>query len=171
MANIGIGVIIDLDDTLVVTRALEAFRRNRDWKKCYEEFSRTHLPEGTHAFLNKLREFAVCGVVTTSPRPYAERLIAFHALKIEVLVAYYDVKLRKPHPEPLLLGAQRLHIPIDKCVHIGDSESDVLAARSAGAKSLSVCWTGYSGCEPAFRKWSDVLKQIEMFSGGANELG
>jgi beta-phosphoglucomutase-like phosphatase (HAD superfamily) len=92
--------MLDLDDTLVISGAIEEFRRNRQWSKCYGEFSRTLLPEGTHAFLRKLREIATCGVVTTAPRPYAERLIAFHKLNLEVLVAYHDVNAHKPYPEP-----------------------------------------------------------------------
>ena len=164
MANPSIGVMLDLDDTLVLSDAIEEFRRNRQWSKCYSEFSRTYLPEGTHSFLHKLREFATCGVVTTAPRPYAERLIAFHSLNLDVLVAYHDVKAHKPFPEPLLLGAEKLGIPTERCIHIGDSESDVVAAVRAGAMSISVCWTGNNSHE-AFHYWSDVLRQIEKFRG------
>lgn len=165
MANTSIGVMLDLDDTLVVSRAIEVLRRNRQWNKCYEEFSRTYLPEGIHAFLQELREFAACGVVTMAPRAYAERLIAFHQLNLDVLVAYHDVKARKPYPEPLLLGAQKLGVPIERCVYIGDSEIDVIAAQRAGAKPLSVCWAG-NGSIQVLHNWSEVLLEIEKFKRG-----
>ena len=85
-------------------------------------------------------------------------------------MAYHDVNAHKPHPEPLLLGAQKLGIPIERCIHIGDTETDVLAAQRAGAKSLSVRWTG-NGSFHALCKWSDVLLDIEQFKRAMNELG
>jgi len=166
----GIGVMLDLDETLVISRAIEPLRRNRQWKECYAKFASTQLPDGTVEFLRKLQYLAVCGVVTTSPRAYAEKLVAFHKLNIPVLVAYHDVAQRKPHPQPLLMGAQKLGIPIERCVYIGDNESDVLATKRAGAMSLSVCWPGNDCCEPSFRSWSGVLKEIEMFNRGTNGL-
>lgn len=171
MTKTSVGVMLDLDDTLVISSAIEGLRRRGQWQECYQEFSRTHLPEGTHAFLGALRALAACGVVTTAPRTYAERLIAFHGLNIEVLVAYHDVTPHKPHPQPLLLGAQKLRISIDKCVYIGDNENDGLAAIRAGAKPISVCWTGNNCCDGSLGKWSEVLKQIEKFDRGTNGLG
>ena len=78
----GIGVMLDLDETLVISRAIESLRRNRQWKECYAQFASTLLPDGTVEFLRKLQTLAAYGVVTTSPRPYAEKLLAFHGLKI-----------------------------------------------------------------------------------------
>ena len=90
-------VLFDLDETLVLSAALESLRRAGDWPKVYAAFGMTTLPPGTVEALGSLNESKhTLGVVTKSPRTYAERLIRHHALGIPVLVAYHDVKLRKP---------------------------------------------------------------------------
>jgi hypothetical protein len=79
------GVLLDLDQTLVLTGAMELLRRRRAWSRVYKSFDQTTLPPGTVRFLSKVGELAKLGVVTTSPRTYAERLLAYHGLKLPVL--------------------------------------------------------------------------------------
>lgn len=45
---------------------------------------------------------------------------------------------RKPAPDMVLKAMEELGA--DRCVYVGDSEVDILTARNAGAKCLSVCW-------------------------------
>ena len=44
--------------------------------------------------------------------------------------------VRKPHPDPLLLAAQRIGMPAADCVYVGDALRDVQAARAAGMVPL-----------------------------------
>jgi len=44
--------------------------------------------------------------------------------------------VRKPHPEPLLLAAGRIGVPVAECVYVGDALRDVQAARAAGMVPL-----------------------------------
>jgi HAD superfamily hydrolase (TIGR01549 family) len=136
------GVLFDLDQTLVLTQAVEALRKKRHWSSVYRSLDTTFLPPGTMDFVKKIRQIAKLGVVTTSPRPYAERLLAHHRIDIPVLVAYHDVSNLKPHPEPILKAAERLEIPSSFCIHVGDQESDIVAARRAGAVAIGVSWDG-----------------------------
>jgi hypothetical protein len=71
MSKIGCGVLLDLDQTLVLTQALETLRRKRIWPQVYAAFDRTLLPPGTLAFLSQAGKLAKLGVVTSAPRPYA----------------------------------------------------------------------------------------------------
>ncbi|MBS3051143.1 MAG: HAD-IA family hydrolase [Candidatus Aenigmarchaeota archaeon] len=51
-------------------------------------------------------------------------------------VAYEDTTRHKPHPEPLLLAANRLKIKPSGTVYIGDAASDMEAAKAAGMKFI-----------------------------------
>ena len=136
------GVLLDLDQTLVLTDAIEPLRRRRAWPRVYKSFDQTVLPPGTARFLSKTEGLAELGVVTTAPRTYAERLLLYHRINVPVLVAYYDVTQRKPHPEPILKAAALLGLHPSRCIHIGDQLSDVDAALGAGAKAIVLAWDG-----------------------------
>ncbi len=136
------GVLLDLDQTLVLTDAIEPLRRRRAWFKVYNSFEKTALPPGTVRFLSKANELAKLGVVTTSPRPYAERLLAYHRILLPVLVAYHDVVHRKPHPEPIIKAAAKLGLGPSKCIHVGDQIGDIEAAQRAGAMAVALSWDG-----------------------------
>lgn len=77
-----------------------------------------------------------------APRPYAEKLLAYHMLPIPVLVGYHDVVRRKPHPDPIAKAAATLKIPCSQCVYIGDEPDDIVAAASAGAVPVGLSWDG-----------------------------
>lgn len=136
------GVLLDLDQTLVLTDAVEPLRRRRAWPKVYNSFDKTVLPPGTARFLSKASELASLGVVTTSPRTYAERLLSYHRLQLRVLVAYHDVAQRKPYPEPILKAADKLDLEPSKCIHVGDQLADIEAAIRAGAIAVALSWDG-----------------------------
>lgn len=51
MASKKWGVLLDLDQTLVITDAIEPLRRQRAWFKVYNSFDQTVLPPGTTDFL------------------------------------------------------------------------------------------------------------------------
>ena len=56
----------------------------------------------------------------------------------EVILHSQSLPLTKPFPDPLLHAAQVLGVDIQECLMIGDTATDVKAARAAGAWSLSV---------------------------------
>jgi HAD superfamily hydrolase (TIGR01509 family) len=99
------------------------------------------LPPGTQDFLKIAGALAQPGVLTTAPRTYAERLLKHHGLILPVLVAYHDVSRRKPDPEPILTAAERLGISQGRCICVGDSAEDGLAATAAGAFAIKISWS------------------------------
>lgn len=155
-------VVFDLDETLVITSALESLRRTRRWKDVYAAFSQTWLPPETLRFIQKVSRKAQVGVVTKAPRSYAERLLAHHAIAMPVIVAYHDVQRVKPDPEALLLASKRLGIAPSQCIYIGDDGNDVQAARSAGFSPIGVCWGKPIdiGLEPVCRSWNEVYESV-----------
>ncbi len=55
-----------------------------------------------------------------------------------VVVSADDVTHGKPGPEPYLTAAERLSVPIDRCVVFEDSPSGARSATSAGARVVAV---------------------------------
>lgn len=55
-----------------------------------------------------------------------------------VVVAGDDVEHAKPHPEPYLLAAERLGVPIERCAAIEDSEFGLVSAIASGAAAIGV---------------------------------
>lgn len=108
-------------------------------------------------------------MVTSSPRAYAERLLAYHQLDIPVLVAYHDIARRNPHPDPILQAASRLQVLPGQCICVGDSDADMLAARAAGAVALGVTWGEGIGqpehTHGVCHTWQEVLAVIRAVVG------
>jgi phosphoglycolate phosphatase-like HAD superfamily hydrolase len=169
-------VLLDLDQTLVLTQAVEPLRKRRLWSSVYKSLNATFLPPGTMDFLNKIQKIVKLGVVTTSPRPYALRVLAHHRIDIPVLVAYHDVSKLKPHPEPILKAAEKLNILPSLCIHVGDQEGDIVAAHRAGAVAIGISWDGSLRPFPTskrsmgpFDNWSGVFDAVENLLNGRSE--
>ena len=77
-------------------------------------------------------------VVTTRMRKTTESCFNVSGLKkfFNVIVSYEDTEKHKPNPEPLLFAVERLGIKPSEAVYIGDMESDMKAAKSAGMKII-----------------------------------
>jgi len=169
------GVLLDLDQTLVITQPLESLRntarRTRNWNPVYRAFDKTYLQPHTQSFVAQVSQLATVGVVTNSPRPYAERLLAHHNLDLRVLVGYRDVLNHKPHPEPILKGAELLGIPVENCFHVGDSATDIEASLRARAITVAVTWGSpngqpHAGVQLLAKTWEEVLQFIRSRVGG-----
>ena len=64
----------------------------------------------------------------------------------------------KPYPDPVLLAAQKMNVPPENCLMIGDTTVDIRAGRSAGAQTVGVL-CGF-GEEPELRRMGadEILK-------------
>jgi phosphoglycolate phosphatase-like HAD superfamily hydrolase len=165
------GLLFDLDQTLVLTRALQQLRDRRQWSHIDAHLHLTRLPsEDTLTFLQHIRPLVRLGIVTSSPRRYAESVVAHHHLNIPVLAAWQDTPGKhKPDPEPLLFAARKLALPPSRCIHVGDQDNDIVAAHRAGMLSLYLSWDG-SVATPGVislyphtvcQHWQDVLTCIQ----------
>jgi HAD superfamily hydrolase (TIGR01549 family) len=168
------GLLLDLDQTLVITQPLESLRntarKTRNWNPVYQAFHKTYLQPYTESFVAQVSQLATVGVVTNSPRPYAERLLAHHGLDLRVLVGYRDVRNHKPHPEPILRGAELLGIPVENCIHVGDSATDIEASLRARAITVGVAWGSpngqpHAGVQLWAKTWEEVLQFIRELVG------
>ena len=106
---------------------------------------RAHIPHlrligGVADMLAELASHYRMAVVTTRSRRDAEAFLDQHHL-IEyfgALVTRESTRRLKPHPAPIRLAAQLLGLPAERCVMIGDTTVDIVAARRAGALAVGV---------------------------------
>jgi HAD superfamily hydrolase (TIGR01549 family) len=164
MANSKKAILFDLDETLVLTSALEPLRRLRNWPRVYANFAQTQLPPDTLKFVSDLKTLGdvEIGVVTKAPRPYTQKLLSFHGLDVPVLVAYHDVSRQKPHPEALLKAAAKLDLPVGRCIYIGDHPDDMEAAAAARCAGIGVTWAGECGIAGACESWQAVYDRVVL---------
>lgn len=79
------------------------------------------------------------------------------------LVKYFDAivtglsaRHTKPYPDPVLLAAEKMGVPPENCLMIGDTTVDIRAGKSAGAQTVGVL-CGF-GEEPELRRFgADVI--------------
>ncbi|WP_029947083.1 HAD-IA family hydrolase [Leifsonia aquatica] len=82
---------------------------------------------------------APVALVTSAPLPLAvARMEAAGVPLPAVVVTPADVEHGKPAPDPYLLGARRLGVPIGECVVFEDVEAGLRAGIDAGARTVVV---------------------------------
>ena len=80
------------------------------------------------------------GVVTNKPAVATREILAHFGLLdlMDVVVGGDAGPPKKPEPGLLFLACERLDLPVDDVVFVGDSENDVDAARAAGMRVIVV---------------------------------
>ena len=72
MTNTNWAILLDLDQTLVLTSAIQHLRNQRAWQQVYLSFSKTTLPPGTRQFIQKASRLGKLGVVTNYGGPVCQ---------------------------------------------------------------------------------------------------
>lgn len=139
--------LFDLDMTLVDTNALAMLRRAHLWSEVKKNlhlvrpFPATgkYAPHKIPALLRN--NGSRVGIVTSSPRWYAETLLTQFGISYDVLVTYEDTQAHKPDPSPLLEALHQLKVnPSPNVVYVGDDVIDFEASYRAGITSVGVRW-------------------------------
>lgn len=149
-------VLFDLDGTLVDSSALQLLREKRKWKECVSRMHETVVYRGLDTAIAWLLERKIAiGVVTSSVSFYAEKMLRHHDIHYDVLVAYHDTVLHKPHPEPFLCALNKLKLEAECVIGIGDGEEDAQAMAAGKIKSFGAGWS----CSLAeLAQWGEVLE-------------
>jgi beta-phosphoglucomutase-like phosphatase (HAD superfamily) len=97
------------------------------------------VPEGIHEALKSLQKKYILGIVSSRRAITVETIPLLKTLMpyFQTAVFVEDVKNTKPHPEPLLLAAERLSVKPEECVYVGDAETDMHAAEAAGMAMIT----------------------------------
>ncbi len=96
------------------------------------------IPAGAEEIVKALARDYVLAIVTSRVQESIYSIPDLAKLRqyFQAVVAYQDTQNHKPDPEPLLLAAKRLNAMPAESVYIGDVESDMHAAKSAGMKGI-----------------------------------
>ncbi|HRH23514.1 MAG TPA: HAD-IA family hydrolase [Candidatus Magasanikbacteria bacterium] len=95
--------------------------------------------------LIKERGIKLAAVTTRSSRTSIDTLKNTGVYQyLDVVISGDDVENRKPHPEPVFKALELLKIEPHEAVMIGDTDSDILAGKSAGTQTIGVSY-GFFG--------------------------
>jgi HAD superfamily hydrolase (TIGR01509 family) len=99
------------------------------------------LIDGAREALDALaRRGIFAAIVTSGSRPRVERELVAHdvAHHFQQVICGTDPVRRKPHPDALHLGLERLGVASHEAAYIGDSPEDVMMARAANVFAVAV---------------------------------
>lgn len=134
-------VIFDLDLTLVDTTCLEQFRHNRQWQEAYANIHNTSMYEGIFNILEIIRKHKIItAIVSTSPRPYVEKIVSYYNIPAQHIVSYHDAKPIKPHPAQMLKALELMGVHAKDTISFGDRVIDIQASNAAGIESVACFW-------------------------------
>jgi phosphoglycolate phosphatase-like HAD superfamily hydrolase len=106
------------------------------------------LVDGVAGMLNELDGHYLMAVVSARDE-YSTRefLDQFELTRhFTCIVTAQTCRHTKPYPDPLLWAAERMGVPPEACLMIGDTTVDIRAGRSAGAQTVGVlCGFGEEG--------------------------
>ena len=134
-------VIFDLDLTLVDSTIAEQGRKDRQWDYVYTLIPQFTLYEGMLPVFEIIRKNSIkTAIVSTSPRPYLERVIQHFNIPCSVIVGYHDAKPIKPHPASILKALELLQVDAKNAISFGDRVIDIQASNAAGVESVACFW-------------------------------
>lgn len=98
------------------------------------------LISGVDEMLSQLsRSYHLAVVSTRDAGAVMSFLEQFDLVKhFEAIISGQSARHTKPYPDPILLAAQKLGIPPENCVMIGDTTVDILAGKAAGTQTIGV---------------------------------
>ena len=123
-------------------------------RKMFQDFYSQHLCEESSVYpgvidgLVALRnQSCILACVTNKPRCFAPELM--RALNLdhyfEVLICGDDLLVKKPDPLPLLKVLEKVRLRPSQAVMVGDSASDMEAAKAANMKSFCLRYGYHQG--------------------------
>ncbi|MBD3790302.1 MAG: phosphoglycolate phosphatase [Campylobacterales bacterium] len=136
---------MDIDETLddtFVAKALEIFLNYYGQNLCIGTFAFPNVSDTLHTL--KAEGYRLV-IVTNKPFAFVEPILK--GLELEGLFEFWlggdSLPQKKPDPAPLIHVCDRLNVPVEKCVMVGDSKNDLLAAKTANMQSIGVTY-GYN---------------------------
>lgn len=114
---------------------------------------------GMEALLNALDAKKIpWGIVTSKPTWLTTPIVEYFGLheRAVSIVMGDTLSTVKPDPAPLLYACQQAGIEPTQAIYVGDLETDVMAAKAAGMKSVGVTH-GYHPPETQFSAWQADL--------------
>jgi putative hydrolase of the HAD superfamily len=153
-------------DPRVLSAGIVAYRRAR-------ESTLVLYPHVQYTLLGLLKRGLKLAVVSDAPRNQAWLRIAslqLHNL-FDVVVTFEDTRTRKPSPEPFRKALERLDIPAEQTLMIGDwAERDMVGAAQVGIRTVFARYgdtfgTKESGADYDIQDIIELLDIVDTLNG------
>ncbi len=135
------GFIFDLDQTIIDSSIAFEERKSRNWNAVYALIPQMK-PFKKIVYL--IKELVNLGeevaIVTSSPKPYCNRVLNFLGITGVITVCYHDTVKHKPDTEPMLLAKSMMRNKAQNIIAIGDEENDIIAAQNAKMYGVLGYW-------------------------------
>lgn len=115
----------------------------------YREYQDQHLERLTTAFAGVPEMLAWArerghptAIVTSKGRGMTDRSLRHVGLlhAFDAIVTYEETTRHKPLPDPVWLACERLGVPPEQALFVGDSPHDMHAGRAAGSRTGAALW-------------------------------
>ncbi|MGN8035623.1 HAD family hydrolase [Chitinophaga sp. 22321] len=135
------GLIFDLDQTLIDSSLAEKYRSSRNWASVYATIPKFTIYEDIIDTLQTLKGegLKIC-IVTSSPSAYCNKVLSHWNIPFDHSVCYHDTTNKKPHPDPIIKAVKYLNLPANKVLSFGDRDIDIIASNKAGVISVACTW-------------------------------
>lgn len=132
-ALLGIADTLGIDDEMIAVINWQSRHRKLSSKKFL-------LVRGVDEMLKQLHGRYPMAIVSARDEHGTLAFLAqFDLAKyFDVIVTGLSAKHTKPYPDPILLAAQKMNVPPENCLMIGDTTVDIRAGKSAGAQTVGV---------------------------------
>lgn len=167
---------VEMGSRGMIEHAFKITHEHRDYKNILGDFLehyRDHIAEktvffeGMPEFLNTLEDRGISwGIVTNKPERLAIPLLQRFNLekRCAAIVCGDTLPTRKPDPAPLWHACELAGTPPAHSAYIGDTEGDMVAARTAGMLAIAVSF-GYNLHKTKPESWSP-----DFIAESANDL-
>ncbi len=107
------------------------------------------------------------GCVTNKDQVFTLLLLEKMNIKqyFKTIIGGDDVKNKKPAADALVLAAEQLNVPIDQCLMIGDSKTDVSAANNANIDIICVDYGYAQGVNLSQLKIKALISNFQEIEG------
>ena len=134
-------VIFALDMTLVDSSLAESARKQRNWQYVYSLIPSFTLYPGVDEVFDFIRIHHIkMAIVSTSPRPYVERVCRFFSIPTIAILGYHDCGRIKPAPDGMIRAMSVMMASPEATVSFGDRAIDIQASNAAGILSVACLW-------------------------------
>lgn len=116
--------------------------------KAFKDYYKEHCSDNTVPYdgipllLTKLKNAGIKTAVTSNKLDSAVKILCqdFFPELIDIAIGDAEGQKRKPEPDMLYKAMDILKVNKNEIVYVGDSEVDIVTAKNAGLKCISVSW-------------------------------
>jgi len=121
------------------------------------------FPKELEEVLSKLRREYRLAIATSRTRLGMDHVFSARQIKqlFDVVVTFEDYDNPKPHPEPLQVALKQLELSSNEAVYVGDSFTDIEAAKSAGMKSIYIAAEPHQDATLNISSFDRLLDAVE----------